>query len=155
MNAVDKIIDKAEQICLNRGTRLTAKRKQVLAGLIESNKALSAYELIDFCESHYGDTFSAMSVYRILEFLEEEGLAHRLNIANKYVACAHINCGHTHETPQFLICRECSKVREIRITPDAISNLKDNASDAGFMLVTPQFEMSCICKDCAPQQPNL
>ncbi|WP_041522213.1 Fur family transcriptional regulator [Gilvimarinus agarilyticus] len=152
MKPVNKIIEEAERQCINRGTRLTTKRKQILAGLIESNKALSAYELIDFCKSHYGDTFSAMSTYRILEFLESEGLAHRLNLANKYVACAHINCAHTHETPQFLICRECSKVREVKIKPDTISNLKDNAADAGFMLVTPQFEMSCLCNDCAPNK---
>ncbi|MBU2884357.1 transcriptional repressor [Gilvimarinus agarilyticus] len=150
MNRTESIIQQAELHCQSRGSRLTAKRKQVLSGLIESGKAMSAYELIDFCKQHYGDSFSAMSIYRILEFLEEEHLAHRLNIANKYVACAHINCEHEHDTPQFLICRKCHKVREIRIKADTITNLKTNVADAGFTLSTPQLEMNCLCNDCKP-----
>ena len=45
MNNVDRIIGHAEQHCKAHGARLTAKRKQVLTGLIQSDKALSAYEL--------------------------------------------------------------------------------------------------------------
>ena len=104
MNHIDSIVQQAEQHCKARGARLTTKRKQVLAGLIQSNKALSAYELIDFCKKHYGESIPAMSVYRILEFLKDEHLVHKLNLANKYVACAYISCDHAHGIPQFLIC---------------------------------------------------
>jgi Fur family zinc uptake transcriptional regulator len=45
MNHVDRIIGHAEDHCKAHGARLTVKRKQVLAGLIQSEKALSAYEL--------------------------------------------------------------------------------------------------------------
>ena len=38
MNHVDRIVGHAEQHCKDHGVRLTAKRKQVLAGLIQSNK---------------------------------------------------------------------------------------------------------------------
>ena len=73
-------------------------------GLLESDKALSAYELTEFCRDRLGFDLLPMSVYRILEFLEGEHLAHRLNLANKYVACSHITCEHEHDVPQFLIC---------------------------------------------------
>ena len=35
----------AEGLCADRGVKFTEKRKQVLTGLLESKKALSAYEL--------------------------------------------------------------------------------------------------------------
>ena len=148
MNHTDSIIQHAERHCKAHGTRLTVKRKQVLAGLIQSNKALSAYELIDFCKQHYGESIPAMSVYRILAFLEHEHLVHKLNLANKYVACAHISCDHAHGVPQFLICAECSKVKEISITPTTISDLQATVQEAGFTLISPQLEMHCLCDDC-------
>ncbi len=149
MNNIDSIIQQAEQHCKAHGARLTVKRKQILAGLIQSNKALSAYELIDFCKEHYGESISAMSVYRILEFLENERLVHKLNLANKYIACAHIHCDHTQQNvPQFLICKKCSKVTEISIKPSTIAELQTNAQEAGFKLISPQLEINGLCDSC-------
>ena len=148
MDSIEAIISHAEQQCKAHGTRLTTKRKQVLSGLIQSDKALSAYELIDYCKKVYGETIPAMSVYRILEFLEQEHLVHKLNLANKFVACAHITCEHAHGVPQFLICRECSKVKEIRINTTTINELEKSVVQAGFHLLTPQLEMNCKCNEC-------
>lgn len=151
MNHIDSIIQHAEQHCQAHGTRLTVKRKKVLAGLIQSNKALSAYELIDFCKEQFGERIPAMSIYRILEFLEDEHFVHKLNLANKYVACAHISCDHAHGIPQFLICRKCSKVKEISIKPATIAELQTTVQEAGFKLISPQLEMNCLCEDCFAQ----
>ena len=121
------------------------------AGLIQSGKALSAYELIDFCKEQYAESIPAMSVYRILEFLEKELLVHKLNLANKYVACAHISCDHAHGVPQFLICGKCSKVKEINIKPSTVADLQLTVREAGFKLISPQLEMNCLCDDCFEQ----
>ncbi len=151
MKKIDRVLQHAERHCKAHGGRLTAKRKQVLAGLIQSNKALSAYELIDFCKELYGESLPAMSVYRILDFLEDEGLVHKLNLANKYVACAHITCDHAHGVPQFLICGKCSNVKEISISQSTITELQDTVKKAGYQLVSPQLEMNCLCDNCAEQ----
>ncbi len=148
MNDVDSIIQHAERHCKMHGVRLTDKRKQVLSGLIQSEKALSAYELIDFCKELYGNNIPAMSIYRILDFLEEEHLAHKLNLANKYVVCAHISCNRAHGVQQFLICGSCSKVKEISIESTTISELQASVQEAGFELISPQLEMNCLCEDC-------
>lgn len=151
MNHVDRIIGHAERQCKAHGTRLTVKRKNVLAGLVQSNKALSAYELIDFCKQQYGDSMPAMSIYRILEFLEDEHLVHKLSLANKYVACAHISCSHAHAVPQFLICRQCSKVKEIDLRSATIDELRSSVDDAGYKLISTQLEMNCLCESCVAQ----
>ena len=148
MKRVQKIIDHAEQRCTAHGARLTNRRKQVLSGLLQSGKAMSAYELIDFCKARFGASMPVMTVYRILNFLQDEHLVHKLNIANKYVACAHITCEHAHAVPQFLICGQCRKVREIHINRSIIAELRNNVGHAGFHLVSPQLEMNCICDAC-------
>ena len=149
MNKFMDIIDHAERHCKEHGSRLTVKRKRVLLGLLMSEKALSAYELIDFCTTEFGEAMPAMSVYRILEFLEQEQLVHKLNLANKYVACSHITCDHAHDVPQFVICGECQHVKEISIKKATLSQLQKNVEQAGFRLVSPQLEMNCICETCA------
>jgi len=149
MNSVESIIQHAEQHCDMRGSRLTQKRKQVLTGLVKSNKALSAYALIDFCKQEFGESLPAMSVYRILDFLESELLVHKLNLANKYVACMHISCDHAHAVPQFLICKSCSIVKEITVEESTITDLGNTVKGAGYQLLSPQIELNCLCDNCA------
>lgn len=142
------IIERAEQRCKTPGPRLTSKRKQVLSGLIQSDKALSAYELVDYYKNECGENIPAMSVYRILTFLESEQLVHRLKLANKFVACAHIACDHAHEVPQFLICGQCQRVKEIAISTSTINQLRQSVEEAGFHLRSPQLEMDSLCEHC-------
>jgi len=139
----------AEQSCRTSGARLTEKRKSVLTILLRSKTPLSAYEIAEQYSHDYGESIPAMSVYRMLDFLAEENLVHKLNSENKYLACAHIACDHRHETPQFLICGRCNKVREIGIKPEVIAALRDTVGAAGYQLQTSQLELDCLCDDCA------
>jgi len=151
VNNVEQIIDHAEQYCRARGSRLTPKRKQVLSGLIKSDKALSAYEIIDVCKAEFGEEMPAMSVYRILDFLRTEYLVHKLELTNKYVACAHITCehDHRHSASQFLICGQCQTVKEIMLEDSTMASLSESVQQAGYQLVSPKFEINCLCASCA------
>lgn len=149
MKSVRKIIASAEQQCVERGVRLTSKRKRVLTGLVQSESALSAYELADYCSREYGETMAPMSVYRILDFLQDEHFAHKLNVANKYIACSHIACEHEHRLPQFLICNHCHKVAEVGIPRGTVTALERTVKEAGYSLLIPQLEINCLCEDCA------
>ena len=148
MNNVTAILSYAESNCKAHGSRLTKKRKLVLSGLLQSDRAMSAYELVDFCKTEFGEALPPMSVYRILDFLHSENLVHKLHLANKYIACSHITCDHGHGIPQFLICGSCQKVKEIDLSQSTIDNLQQTVDDAAFHLVSPQLEINCICDDC-------
>ncbi len=148
MNNLESVINHAEEHCKANGSRLTDKRKQVLSSLLKSEKALSAYDIVSLCESEFGESIMAMSVYRILDFLESEQLVHKLNLANKYVACSHITCSHTHGVPQFLICKDCSNVKEISMRNSTLGEIEESVEAAGFHLLTPQIEMNCLCDNC-------
>ncbi len=149
MSNLQKILSHAERQCHANGSRLTEKRKKVLSGLLQSDRALSAYELVDYCNKTYDETFAAMSVYRILEFLEQEQLVHKLNLANRYVACVHIACDHQHEVPQFLICTDCQRVKEFSISRSTLGSIKRQVEQARFQLVSEQIELNCLCGSCA------
>ena len=149
MDTIETMIEQAEKRCRANGKRLTSKRKQVLTALLHADKALSVYELIDYAKTHFGQTVQAMSAYRILEFLEEEHLAHKLNASSKYVACAHIHHEHEHGVPQFLICRQCNKTQEQTLDPSLITNLESDAKQVGFKVLTPQLEIDCLCHECS------
>jgi Fur family transcriptional regulator, zinc uptake regulator len=148
MTTIDTTLQHAEQHCSARGTRLTAKRKQLLAGLVQSPVALSAYELIDVVKANTGLAMPAMSVYRILDFLQGEKLVHKLSLANKYVACVHISCSHEHAVSQFLICTACNKVKEINLDPTTNHQLQQSVQQAGYALLSPHLEINCLCQDC-------
>lgn len=149
MEQHENTINHAEKLCKQHGSRLTEKRKRVLGVLLQSDRALSAYELVDYCKENFEVALPAMSVYRILEFLEDEQLVHKLNLANRYVACKHITCDHQHEVPQFLICTNCQRVKEISINKSTLESLQQNVTTAGYRLVSPQLEMNCLCEKCS------
>ena len=148
-NTLNNIMDKAQTICAHSGGRLTEKRKKLLQLLVESKVPLSAYDIAEAYNAQAPASMPTMSVYRILEFLESEQLVHKLQSANKYVACAHIACDHAHEVPQFLICERCQAVKEIGIPGSIIEGLKAQVQKADYILQTPQLELKCLCRACA------
>ncbi|WKD49731.1 Fur family transcriptional regulator [Microbulbifer spongiae] len=145
---IKQALSVAEQTCRNSGVSLTEKRRNVLSILLRSKTPLSAYEIAEQYQWDYDNSIPAMSVYRMLDFLAEENLVHKLNSENKYLACAHIACDHSHQIPQFLICNRCSKVREIGIKPEVIAALRDTVESAGYHFQTSQLELECLCDEC-------
>ena len=150
MNMVDykKGMSAAEQKCIQGGIRFTKRRKQVLSVLIEADAALSAYEIAERCNAGNESNMPAMSVYRILDLFQEQNLIHKLDIASKYICCAHISCSHEHDNSQFLICGSCRHVEEISLPNDAVQALQTAASAAGFNAISPQLEIKGRCSRC-------
>lgn len=145
---IDRIIDKAATSCAEKGGKLTEKREKILRVLLNSAVPLSAYEIVDNYSDNYGDKVPAMSVYRMLEFLMQQKLVHKLATTNKYVACGHISCDHQHEVPQFLICNECQTVTEAGVKKAIIEELDRSVTKTGFQLTSQQLELYGLCSHC-------
>ena len=145
----DRVIKKAKTICDESGVRLTQKRKRIFEIMLLAGMPLSAYEIADLYNNSADGVMPPMSVYRILDFLESEDLVHRLNSNNKYVTCAHLNCGQKHEISQFLICGNCDSATEISMSSKVMNDIKALVKNAGFSLKNPQIELECICDDCS------
>lgn len=145
---IQAIIEHADQQCKDRRVRLTDKRKQILWVLISAQKPLSAYELVELYKEKFDINIPAMSAYRILDFLQEQNLVHKLQLTNRYIVCAHIACEHNHGVQQFLICRKCHAVKEIAIPKNIIDELTSQVTCAEYHLMNLQLELHCLCKQC-------
>src|SRR5215467_15894005 len=99
----------AEDRCAQRGQRLTPMRRDVLAALLVSHRPLGAYEIMDRLAPE-GPRPAPITAYRALDFLRENGLVHRIESRNAFIACVHNHAAG--ELVVFLICEHCSAVGE-------------------------------------------
>ena len=134
----------AEALCHERGQRLTPIRRNVLATLLASHKPLGAYEIIDRLAPK-GPRPAPITAYRALEFLRENGLVHRIESRNAFIACVHNHAAG--ELVAFLICERCGAVGEAS-SAEVTSTLTAAARAAGFTPKSPIIEISGICTHC-------
>src|SRR5262249_12484131 len=97
----------AEALCAERGERLTPMRRHVLEILAASHKPLGAYEIMDLA-ARSGPRPAPITVYRALDFLRENGLVHRIESRNAFVAS--VDNHGTDALVAFLICERCGAV---------------------------------------------
>jgi Fur family zinc uptake transcriptional regulator len=134
----------AEALCAERAQRLTAPRRRVLEVLAASHKPLGAYEIIDRI-ARKKPRPAPITVYRALEFLIKQGLVHRIESRNAYLACA-----HNHESGAlvaFLMCESCGAVGEAS-TAAMTEVLAAAAKKAGFRPHMSVIEMTGTCSHC-------
>ncbi|MFM2391297.1 MAG: hypothetical protein RLZZ437_2852 [Pseudomonadota bacterium] len=138
------VLARAEALSRASGARFTPVRRRVLEILLEEHRALGAYDVLNrLADDGFGN--QPPVAYRALEFLVEQGLAHRLDRLNAFVACMHP--GETH-APAFLICHSCRAVAEapaatVRTALDAA------AATVGFEVERASIEAMGLCPQCA------
>ncbi len=142
-SAADKVLDDMQELCRQRGGRLTPQRRAVLERLVVSKLPLSAYELRDLLLPQDASITPA-SIYRTLDFLMENGFVHRLETTRSFVACEHPD--HDHAV-QFLICRECGTVVETEDKRIDAATVRLGAS-LGFEVDHRTVELTGVCADC-------
>src|SRR2546423_1131622 len=71
-----------------RGLRLNHIRGQALAALLASHNPLGAYEIIERIAPDAA-RLAPTTAYRALDFLREQGLVHRIESRNAFIACVH------------------------------------------------------------------
>jgi Fur family zinc uptake transcriptional regulator len=134
----------AEALCAERGERLTPMRRRVLEILAASHKPLGAYEIMDRVALK-GPRPAPITIYRALDFLRLNGLVHRIESRNAFVAC-----GRNHGSDAlvaFLICERCGAVGE---APAAAvgQSLAGAARAAGFTPNLSVIEITGTCSHC-------
>jgi Fur family zinc uptake transcriptional regulator len=138
----------AESICAGRRQKFTPIRRHVLQALLVSHRPLGAYEIIDQLARAMPRP-APITVYLALDFLMENGLVHRIESRNAFLACA-----HNHDEMAmvaFLICDRCDSVGEIPATPVADS-INDAARGTGFAPKLSVVEITGTCAHCQTQE---
>jgi Fur family zinc uptake transcriptional regulator len=134
----------AEKVCTGRGQKFTPIRRQVLGALLSSHRPLGAYEVIDELAKTMPRP-APITVYRALDFLMDNGLVHRIESRNAFLACAH-NHDET-AVVAFLICETCGSVGEIPAAPLAQS-FNEAARGTGFAPKLSVVEITGTCAHC-------
>jgi Fur family transcriptional regulator, zinc uptake regulator len=142
------VIAHAVELCTARAQRLTPMRRKVLEILAASHKPLGAYEIMDAVAAG-GPRPAPITVYRALDFLMANGLVHRIESRNAFLACA-----HNHDSGAivaFLICEACGDVGEAP-GGDIAASVSAAAKSAGFSPNMSVVEIAGICAHCNAQR---
>ena len=134
----------AEAHAALHGLALTPLRRQVYAAIVASDRPIGAYELLDALEPQRGRV-PPTTIYRALDFLLANGLVHRIESRNAFIAC--INNHASGSLVVFLICERCGAVGEAPATAVADALLVA-ASAASFVPKTPVIEITGVCAHC-------
>ena len=137
------VLARAEALAAASGARMTPVRKRVLEVLLENHKAMGAYDVLQrLAADGFGN--QPPVAYRALEFLVEQGFAHRIRRLNAFAACMHPGEPHA---PAFLICRSCDAVAEAPAAPVRAA-LDAAAAAIGFVVERSNIEALGLCPAC-------
>lgn len=137
------ILARADALAEKRGIRLTPVRRRALEILLEAHRAMGAYEVLERLAAD-GFGHQPPVAYRALDFLVENGLAHRIRRLNAFAACLHPGRDHS---AAFLICRGCDAVAEI--PADRLQTfLQTGAEASGFQVERATIEALGLCAHC-------
>jgi len=136
-------LDRADALAQSRGLRLTPVRRATLEILLSRHKAFGAYEILDeLKQAGFGS--QPPVAYRALDFLVEQGLAHRVRRLNAFMACTHPGTDHA---PAFFICTECAAVAELP-EESLRAAVGDAATSIGFEVQRLSVEAEGLCPNC-------
>ena len=141
---IDEALHTARTICKQAGVRLTALREQVLTIVWRSHRPLGAYAILELLASEGQGHPAPPTVYRALDFLQENGLVHRLASLNAYIGCD--APGREHDS-QFLICRHCQVTVEVA-SPSVSTALQQCAEHRDFAIHHSSVEIVGDCPNC-------
>lgn len=140
---VQHFLRQAEQLCAERKQRFTDLRKQVLELVCRYSQPVGAYTLLDDLREE-GRSAAPPTIYRALDFLQQQGLVHRLASNNTYLACAH---PQVHHEGLFLVCRACGHTQEIH-TQGMVDTAKRHARKFDFQVEHAAVEVTGLCIQC-------
>lgn len=142
-NCTQQALVRADDRCRDRGVRLTPVRRRVLEILLEEHRAMGAYDVLERL-SVEGFGSQPPVAYRALEFLVDQGLAHRIRRLNAFTACTVSGGEHA---PAFFICRNCKAVAET-CADDLRETINDGGQAIGFAVERINIEALGLCPSC-------
>ncbi|GGO77497.1 transcriptional repressor [Marinobacterium nitratireducens] len=140
---ISEALEQARHLCRERRQRLTPIRELVLRLIWQSHQPLGAYELLPAL-AEAGFNSAPPTVYRALEFLQSQGLVHRIASLNAFIGCPHPEQSHQG---CFLICRSCKSTLELESQPIQQA-IRSSAGSLGFTIEQETVEIVGLCPNC-------
>ena len=96
----------AASLCASHGEQIAELRRQILKILLEADRPIGAYELIDTLSSNISRRVAPPTEYRALEFPISQRLVAKFESWNAYISFAQPECDQNF---LFFICNTCGK----------------------------------------------
>ena len=136
-----------EKLCAKRNIRLTPQRKTVIQLMLNADKAMSAYDLLDQLKEIEPQA-KPPTIYRALDFLIEQGFVHKVESINCYIISPHFD-EPSHISILF-ICDKCQSIIEEH-SPIIEAQLQSLAQKNMFIIQHSVLEIHGTCQHCANQ----
>lgn len=129
------------------GLRMTQSRLKILQLLEGTQKSVSPSEIFSLLQKKFkSNDFDRVTVYRILEKLEELEIVHSVG-DGKYIYCTHQACGHDKHF--IAICIKCGSVKDVGGTAKTLQVLADFLQqEAQFRMTNDSIVVRGLCSKC-------
>ncbi len=146
-HCISNALQAGNDICRRNSLRFTDTRRQVLEIIWENHKPAKAYDILYKLKTSKG-VVQPPTIYRALNFLEGNGLIHRINSLNAYIGCSHPS---EYQHCNFLICTDCEEIIECH-NPALNKAISSTANSNHFSFQNACVEIQGICKQCKDRQ---
>lgn len=132
----------AESLIRDTGARLTQPRTRVLSYLLKQNAAMTHHDIHDRLP---GEPLDAVTLYRVLEWLTENGLAHRIAGGDQVWRFSAGGAGQQKHEHAHFQCNSCDAVTCFNDVPLP----RRVKMPAGFVSEEVDFLIKGICPRCS------
>jgi Fur family transcriptional regulator, ferric uptake regulator len=125
-----------------RGGRLTAPRRAIIAALLESKHHVTAETLADEVQRAHPEIHLA-TIYRTLDTLTDLGVINHVHLGHGPAVYHLVDDAHHH-----LVCDQCGTI--VELPPDVFDSLGVRLErEYGFRLDAHHFALGGRCRSCA------
>lgn len=148
---LDNTLARMDKLCQRRQVRLTAQRRAVITLMLNAERAMSAYDLLDQLKTLEPNA-KPPTIYRALDFLINQGFVHKVESINRYVLCSHFN--DTHHVSILFICFHCQMIVE-RHSSVIEQELHTLANQNNFLNKYSVLEIQGACQNCQSSKRSI
>ena len=141
-----EIPGRLQELCAQRGVRMTGQRRAILEVIETAKKHLDASQILRRAQ-RADPTVNRSTIYRTLQLLKRQGLIDELDLM-------HVNGeGHYYERRMnrdhiHMACLRCGKIMEF--VSDVFEKLKRQVErDCTFRIVVSRLEIGGYCASCS------
>lgn len=134
------------QFCSKKNITLTPLRQDILKIIYSDKSPLGAYDILNKLKKKRPNA-EPPTVYRVLEFLMEAKLIHRIESQNTYVVCSHLAESSQLHLAILLFCKKCRNSFEFE-DKNIVQSLKKLAVKNSLEIDSSVIEIQGTCKKC-------
>ena len=134
------------QLYTDKNIKLTQLRKEILTILYVKKKPMGAYDILEKLKKKRTNA-EPPTVYRVLDFLVEKKLIHRIESQNTYVCCSQLAKDSAPHKAILFFCKQCQTCNEFKDDNLFLSIVKFS-TEHQLQVDDSPIEIMGVCQSC-------